>query len=203
MAAATVEGALRRLGQRPSHFADCCAGISWPLLEALAARLPGAPALVLSIGCGRGLLEALLLRATDAQVNVAGVEVACAVTPYLPDARLLRVPRTASTHPAAARAAALLFVYPRSVSLIARYLEGFSHGALALVVWLGHRSDWPDVEAVLRPACGRLERVEGPGLPDYEVLVFASALRVAAPTASATPANRCSTPTATPISRGD
>ncbi|TKA80958.1 hypothetical protein B0A55_02398 [Friedmanniomyces simplex] len=151
---------LPRLSDKPKLFADCCAGLSRPMLKTLESRLPQHPATVLSIGCGSGLLEELLLCATDDKVNVFGVEVPAGVNKYLPQDRLLRVPCTASLHPEAWLASTLLFVYPRQPALLRRYAESFVHGALEQVVWLGHRSDWPEIQEVLTPNFNKVEVVE-------------------------------------------
>jgi len=162
------------LADEPKLFPDCCAGLSRPLLKTLASRLPHHPAMVLSIGCGSGLLEGLLLLDGDEQVNVFGVEVAACGSKHLPERRLLRVPSTSSLHPEAWLASTLLFVYPRQPTLLARYMETFLSGALEQVVWLGHRSDWPEIEDVLASFFHEIEAVEGPGMMEYELLVFAT-----------------------------
>ncbi|KAK1080852.1 hypothetical protein LTR33_005188 [Friedmanniomyces endolithicus] len=162
------------LSDEPKLFPDCCAGLSRPMLKTMASRLPQHPALVLSIGCGSGLLEGLLLLVTDEQVNVLGVEVASCVNKHLPERRLLRVQSTSSLHPEALLASTLLFVYPRQPTLLTRYMETFYQGALEQVVWLGHRSDWPEIEDVLTPFFDEIEVVEGPGMMEYELLVFAT-----------------------------
>lgn len=168
-----MEAALSKLGRQPVHFPDCCAGISWPLMEVLASRLPRHPGLVLSVGSGSGLLEAMLLHATDHHVNICGVEVAAAVNRHLPPQRVLRVPRSASIHADAMLASSLLFVYPRSAALIARYLD-FIDGALEQLVWLGHRNDWPDAKIIVMRSFERLQLVAGDGLPEYELLAIAT-----------------------------
>ncbi|KAK3114044.1 hypothetical protein LTR53_008008 [Teratosphaeriaceae sp. CCFEE 6253] len=166
---------LDRLTDQPVYFADCCAGISWPLLNVLATRLPQHPATVLSIGCGSGLLESLLLLASDC--NVYGVDVLPCVNRHLPPDRLLRVPCTNSLHPEAWLASSLMFVYPRAPSLIFRYLDSFLDGALERVVWLGFRDDWQAVQKVLQHFSLVVEVHEGPGMSQHELLVFATVPR--------------------------
>ncbi|KAK3674693.1 hypothetical protein LTR78_005415 [Recurvomyces mirabilis] len=170
----TVETALGRLGNKPVYFADCCAGISWLLLESLAARLPPAPALVLSIGSGSGLLEGILLRATDEVVNIYGVEVGSCQNKHLPLERILRVPCTASVHTDAMLASTLLFVYPRKVELIRNYIDSFRDGAVEQVVWYGHKSDWPEVKKELSPFLFTIETIGEPDIADHEILVVAT-----------------------------
>ena len=70
---------LDSLSDEPTHFPDCCPGVSNPLVMALADRLPPSPALILLIGSGSGLLEALVLQSRskgDVQpLNIYDVEV--------------------------------------------------------------------------------------------------------------------------------
>ena len=67
------------LGETAHHHADLCPAVSKPLLDTLVDRLPRSPALTLSVGCGSGLLEALILEAgyrnPKNAVNICGVEV--------------------------------------------------------------------------------------------------------------------------------
>lgn len=173
-----AEMKLDEIGDEPVHLADCCAGISRPLLQALAEHLPPSPALILSVGCGSGLLENLLLETTRSvrleEINLYGVEVPSCANKYLPDERLLRVPTTTSLHPDAMLASALIFVYPREADLIGQYLDASMGGALETVLWLGHRSDWHDVEQVLLAKSHSLKIIDGRGLPDSEVLAIAT-----------------------------
>lgn len=173
-AVSTMATALSELSDEVVRFPDCCAGISRPLLETLANRLPQKPAFILSIGSGSGLLEAMLLRATDGNLDIHGVEVSRCVNKHLPEDRLLRVPCTASMHPDAILASALLFVYPRKPSLIANYLDGFLDGALEQVVWVGHRCEAREIQELLLVKFSKLELVEGPGLSSYELIIIAT-----------------------------
>lgn len=164
---------LEALRGEPVYFSDCCAGISWPLLEILAERLPQAPALTLSVGCGSGRLESMLLRATDQLVNVVGVEVSSCSSFHLPADRLLRVPSTSSMHREAWTASALMFVYPRSPALVQRYVDSSRVGALEQVVWLGPRRDWEDYSTAFSNAFQAVDVLEG-GISPHELLAFAS-----------------------------
>jgi hypothetical protein len=169
-----ADSKLGRLSEKPVFFSDCCAGISWPLLQILASRLPQHPAEVLSVGCGSGLLESILLDATEENINILGVEVPPCLNIHLPEKRLLRVPCTASLHPDAWLASTLMFVYPRQMSLIASYLDNFLDGALEQAVWFGQRSDWPEVRPILEKSFCNIELVDGPGISAHELLVFAT-----------------------------
>ncbi|RMY71211.1 hypothetical protein D0862_14638 [Hortaea werneckii] len=158
----------------PKHFADCCVGISQPLLATLASRLPPSPALILSIGSGSGLLEAMLLKHSEKPLDLFGVEVSSCVNKHLPPDRLIKVPSTTSLHSDAMLVSSLMFVYPRMPALIAAYLDASTGGALEQVVWLGHRSDWPDFESVMRSRSSSVDIIEGAGLCDSELLVVAA-----------------------------
>ncbi|KAI7542923.1 hypothetical protein KC316_g15239, partial [Hortaea werneckii] len=149
----------------PKHFADCCVGISQPLLATLASRLPPSPALILSIGSGSGLLEAMLLKMHSGKpLDLFGVEVSSCVNKHLPPDRVVKVPSTSSLHPDAMLASSLMFVYPRMPALVSAYLDASTGGALEQIVWLGHRSDWPDFESVMRSRSSSVDIVEGSGL---------------------------------------
>lgn len=166
------------LSEKPVHFGDCCPGVSKPLLHALIDRLPPDPALVLSVGSGSGLFEEILLEVAETErdqtLNLRGIEVPPCANKYLPQDRVLRVPCTMSIHPDAFFASAWMFVYPRKASLVAMYLDAFMDGAMETLVWLGHRSDWPEMELLLLAAFFKLECVDSPGIPEYEVLAIAT-----------------------------
>jgi hypothetical protein len=166
------------LSDVPAHIADLCPAISKYLVDILVDRLPPAPALTLSIGCGSGLLEAILLYAGENErgkpLNITGVEVPDCVVKHLPEGRILIVPTTSSIHSDAMLVSALVFVYPRKPDLIAMYLDASLDGALERLVWLGHRSDWPETQMLLLAAFFKLERIDGPGIVESELLVIAS-----------------------------
>lgn len=167
------------VSNKPTCFSDCCVAISKPLVEALVDTLPRRPAVILSIGSGRGLLEHLMLQCSKAldgklSLDLYGVEVPTCENKYLPEHRMLRVSSTSSVRSDAMFASALLFVYPRQVSLISKYLDVCLTGALERLLWLGHRSDWPEAEELLSTMFAHLERVDGPGIAGYELLVIAT-----------------------------
>lgn len=170
-----------RLSDTPVHFPDCCPAISRPLLQTILDHLPAGPALTLSIGCGSGLLEAALLHVCNEisgpRIDLRGVEVDSCPSKHLPPELVARVQSTTSLYPDAVLATALLFVYPRQPTLLGSYFDACSDGVLETVVWLGHRSDWPDFEGQIRRRFVDLHLIAGPGLADYEVLVVASGLK--------------------------
>ena len=139
---------------------------------------------MLSVGCGSGLLESLLHSSLTQQkeplttpMRVEGVEVTSAATSYLPEDRANTVAGTWALSRRAEYAAALMFVYPRSVDLVKRYVDAFfGNGKTRTIVWLGPQADWE----VFRPA---LERQHGQseaqltiregsecGIGDYEMM---------------------------------
>lgn len=173
--------AMNSLGQQPAYFSGCCFALSKPLLSMLLDRLPHRPAMTLSIGCGSGLFESMLLEASrnghGRPVNLYGVEVESCANGYLSNDRLLRVPSTVALHPDAILASCLIFVYPRDASLIERYVQSFSKGALETVFWLGHRNDWSAFEAPMHRAFSSVEYVEAEGIAESELIVIASLLK--------------------------
>ncbi|GAB7358213.1 hypothetical protein MBLNU230_g0365t1 [Neophaeotheca triangularis] len=162
---------LPELSGDPKLFADCCVGISEPMIETLRRTLPDPPALILSIGCGSGLLEALLV---ERGVNVCGVEVPSCENKYLALDRLLRVPTAQTLHQDAILASTLLFVYPRSPELVRKYADHFAGGALESVLWLGHQMDKSDYQEPLRSAFDSLTVLDAPSMFPYECLFKAS-----------------------------
>lgn len=170
-----MQALLAHVTDEPQQFAGCCLAISKPLLQALLATLPqGQPDLILSVGCGSGLLEGLLLQLSDDQLNLFGVEVPSCDCAYLADDRVLRVSGTRSLHSDAILASVLVFVYPRVASLIASYIDACADGALEKLVWLGHRSDWADCEKIIMDSFTKVHVVDDAGLPDHEIMVVAT-----------------------------
>lgn len=70
-----------------------------------------------------------------------------------------------------------MFCYPRQPSLISNYVEQFGGGALAQVVLILNYNDWHDLNDILHLSFSTVEVVDSSGLPEYEVLVVASAPR--------------------------
>ncbi|KAE8155361.1 hypothetical protein BDV25DRAFT_1021 [Aspergillus avenaceus] len=160
----------QQLSDTPDAFPDCCLAISRPFLDYLASILPGPPGVTVSIGSGSGLLEALLAHChTDRTVE--GVEVNSTVNRYLSERDLNVVGGTWDLHPRVASATAWMFVYPREPTLVRKYLDTYSDGAIATVVWLGPRADWPDYEPCFRHSTFTdLELPEDVGLAPYEMV---------------------------------
>ncbi|RYO87784.1 hypothetical protein DL766_004618 [Monosporascus sp. MC13-8B] len=176
---------LPEVTDEPKHYPDCCLSISRGLLDVLTDtfRTVAGTGLVLSIGSGSGLLEALLqsrwtaaaTSSTAAFPRIEGVEVQASVNRYLPAAAVGTVKGTWEVSPhvrSDPAVAALLFAYPRSPALVSRYLRETEASA---ALWLGHRSDWPDFEPCFAGAPGfggAVEVVGGraAGLVEYEMM---------------------------------
>lgn len=180
------------LSDKPVRHPKCCLSLSQPLLDTLGRVLQenlDPPGLVLSVGCGTGLLEELLHRHVAAGgLRVEGVEVAGedahgVFLAYLPEDRAHTVPGTWALSRRAADAAALLFVYPRSEGLVRRYVqqarETAPGGGGRLVLWLGPAADWDVFRGALEDG-GRLRTVRtaaGPecGANEYEMMAVLKA----------------------------
>ena len=127
----------------PAVCAGCCLALSLPLLAHLRSLLPPPPGLVLSIGSGFGLLEALLTRAPYS-LRVVGVEVEPSPNRYLPAANHRVVVGTRFLDPVAAEATAWLFIYPRRVGLLREYVAKYGEATVDKVVLAGPRADWEE-----------------------------------------------------------
>jgi hypothetical protein len=169
-----MQAPLAEVGDEPQQFAGCCLAISKPLLQALASALPRDPDLILSVGCGSGFLEGLLLQMLPGELNLFGVEVPSADCDFLPAERVLKVYGSRALYSDAIFASVLMFVYPRVPELIASYVNAFADGALEKLVWLGHRSDWADCFEIIHDSFVGVKVVEDAGLPAHEIMVVAT-----------------------------
>ncbi|KAK7927643.1 hypothetical protein PG985_004641 [Apiospora marii] len=186
------------LSDAPLSHPNCCLSLSTRLLENLedlfqddSSTSGGEPPdgrLVLSVGCGSGLLESLLQayltqeEPVTTTMRVEGVEVASAATSYLPEDRANTVAGTWALSRRAEDAAALMFVYPRSVDLVKRYVDAFfRNGKARTIVWLGPQADWevfrPALEGQHRPSEAQLTIRGGSecGIGDYEMMAVLQA----------------------------
>ncbi|KAI1335889.1 hypothetical protein F5Y15DRAFT_427402 [Xylariaceae sp. FL0016] len=124
---------LPSLSPNPTRHPNLCLSISRPLFAKLRSLLPPhSPSVLttlLSIGCGSGLLEALLqayLQDTNTTAAIVGVEVLSASVPHLPPDRVRRVKGTWDVvTDAAAAADAWMWAYPREPRLVRCYLDKF------------------------------------------------------------------------------
>ncbi|OHE94778.1 hypothetical protein CORC01_09885 [Colletotrichum orchidophilum] len=169
---------LPQLTNEPQGHPDSCLSLSLPLIRALHTQLPPAPDLVLSIGSGTGLVEALLdslaaddqdrdpptrktPRHTAAALNLASVEIAPSPNRYHAAHRHHTVPGTWALDPAAGRAKAWVFVYPKQVALVQSYMASSfasgEKGAVEVVLYVGPRMDWDDFRGAFAPFAEDIE----------------------------------------------
>lgn len=148
---------LPELSDTPSRHPDFCLSISTKLIHTLTTIIAnndpvGNNNLILSVGSGSGLLEALLLKHLDAlpdstsEFTIQGVEVRSSpteapVNKYLPEQHYTTVRGTWELSPLLETADTLLFIYPRDPGLVTRYLAA-RPASLRVVLWLGPRADW-------------------------------------------------------------
>jgi hypothetical protein len=142
----TATPVLPTLHATPTVFSGCCLALSAPLIAHLQSLLPPPPQLVLSIGSGFGLLEALLL---DTR-HVIGVEVKPSPNRHLPSTNHHTVHGSRFLDALAGEAAAWLFVYPRRVGLVDEYLAEYGSRAVQQIVWIGPQADWDDYKRCFR-----------------------------------------------------
>ncbi|CAL00406.1 hypothetical protein An15g02520 [Aspergillus niger] len=113
------------------------------------------PAFTLSIGCGSGLLEALILH-NHPNLQITGIEVSASVNRYLAEENFDVVSGTWDLYARAPQAAAWMFVYPREPKLVSKYIEMYaddengSESSVQMILWLGPRADWADYEPCFR-----------------------------------------------------
>lgn len=148
---------LPKLSDTPSRHPDFCLSISTKLIHTLSTIVTdngpvGNNNLILSVGSGSGLLEALFLKHLSSlpdsapKFTIQGVEVRSSpteapVNKYLPEQYYTTVRGTWELSPLLDAADTLLFVYPREPGLVDRYLAA-RPASLRIVLWLGPRADW-------------------------------------------------------------
>lgn len=179
------------LKEQPVRHPDCCLSLSTLLVDVLTSTLTRptravSDKLVLSIGSGSGLLEALLNErwsiSAEAGLSIEGVEVqqsskATLLNKYLPEQYHSSVKGTWDLSPRAAEAFALMFVYPRSPQLVTRYIDEFARSndaSLSVFIWLGPKCDWAEFEhcfTVLDDWVTHIIPDTESGLLGYEILV--------------------------------
>ncbi len=151
-----------QLSDRPTLYPDCCCSISRGLIQTLLSILPSDPELTLSVGSGSGLLEALLLRQSR-KLNVHGVEVSSSVNKYLPEERTQLVAGTWALASSAKDASAWIFVYPREVQLIEKYIQSYGKGIVRQIIWIGPLADREEAETTLLEEGWNAETIQSIG----------------------------------------
>ena len=153
----------------PTHLPDCCSSLSILFLEHLASLLPPDSALTLSIGSGTGLLEALLLHQRP-MLDLKAVEVPTTNNIYMPADRIQRVNGYRDLCSLAADACAWMFVYPRDVWLLRKYVQAFGGQKCEVIIWVGPRAD--QLESEFFGDMWIKEEFEKCGLKDYETMAL-------------------------------
>jgi hypothetical protein len=127
----------------PSRHPDCCLSLSPTIPLDIIKAFPSRDALVLSIGSGTGLLEAIMAVA-EPRLWIEGVEVR-SVNKYLPDELVHTVQGTWQLCSRARDCDALLFVYPRDPGLVKKYIAdlGFLNKVQS-IIWIGPVNDWAE-----------------------------------------------------------
>lgn len=162
---------LPQLSKTSIQHPHCCASLSYEIISLLAEDIQRAPHITLSIGSGSGLLEALLQQyASDAIIE--GVEVAEDVNRYLPKEKLHIVGGTWDLCDRASAADTWLFIYPKDVLLVGKYLEAYGKGTEKRIIWLGPQADWPILHDFVHDMKVLVSNVKSEALAPYEKLVL-------------------------------
>ncbi|KAL8737119.1 MAG: hypothetical protein Q9181_002013 [Wetmoreana brouardii] len=147
--------------------------LSRSLISTLLSLLPPSPSLTLSIGHGHGLLEAHLL-SSHPSPNLLAIDIVQKQPQYLPEQNyiILNAGGTNAVYAEAVRAEVWIFVYPRDLQLVGRYLGMAGPGRVRRMVFVGPRMDVEGFgEGMKGEATWRREEVEGCGLKEYEACV--------------------------------
>lgn len=182
---------LPELSDTPSRHPDFCLSISTKLIHTLTTIVTtNGPVkdnnLILSVGSGSGLLEALFLNHLSSLPNstsgftIQGVEIRSSpseapVNKYLPEQHYTTVRGTWELSPLLDAADTLLFVYPREPGLVNRYLAA-RPGSLRIVLWLGPRADWEVFGGCFQRLDGfrdvNIIEADNSGVAEFEMIAF-------------------------------
>lgn len=184
---------LPTLTAAPSRHPDCCLSLSSTLLGTITTSLceNTQSGLVLSVGSGTGLLEALLHSMwTSSYVSqstnllIEGVEVLGSATSafhspnkYLPEECFDTVKGTWAVSSRLKQAVALMFVYPRSTELVRLYIQeaGLLSEPLHVALWLGPNCDWAEFKSCFTDKGWMPVQImfgKEAGLAEYEVMAI-------------------------------
>lgn len=121
------------------------------------------------------MLEAILLQEVgDDSLDLLGLEVSSHVNKYLAEENFHAVHGTWDIYASATSAKAILFVYPRDPSLVARYLEHVRQSSCDTIIWIGPSLDWPDYQPVFMSSDFSQVLCHDQGVAEYEMCVVAN-----------------------------
>jgi hypothetical protein len=159
---------LPELSDQPFLHPHCCLSLSTSVLKTIADQLPR-NRLILSIGCGSGLLEGLLQK-EDPELQIEGVEVNQSVIQYLREEQSIIVRGTWAISSRADAATTLLFVYPRNTQLVQRYLKSLEQSKLLLsIIFIGPLADVAEFMPVFSGLRQSFQVIES-SLGDFEAM---------------------------------
>lgn len=189
---------LPTLTNTPLRHPDCCVSLSSILLNKITDNLCESiqSGLVLSVGSGAGLLEALLYAMwTSSSAShtknllIEGVEVMSSATSdfqspnkYLAEQCFATVKGTWAVSSRIKHAKALMFVYPRSTKLVCLYIQEASlfSGPLHVILWLGPNCDWAEFKSCFTNKGWVPVQIIGgreAGLAEYEMMAIVKKLK--------------------------
>ncbi|KAL8831546.1 MAG: hypothetical protein Q9170_005246 [Blastenia crenularia] len=161
---------LELLSSTPTALTYADSSLSSTLISILAALLPRSPATTVSIGYGHGLLEAYLMR-YDPAINLLGIDVVRRIPQFIGEENTRILCGTHTTSVEAMVAEAWLFVYPKDLGLLGKYVRKYEGGMVRIAVWIGPRMDWEEIEKGIPREGWTREVPEDNGLKAYEALV--------------------------------
>lgn len=105
-------------------------------------------------------------------LKLYAVEVAEKVDDYLPKNKLDIVHGTWDISPLAKGASAWMFVYPRDVRLVNRYLASCADSMVNMIIWIGPMADFKEYDPLpVGQAWVKEVPTEG-GLSDFEAMII-------------------------------
>ncbi|KAI4177053.1 MAG: hypothetical protein LQ343_000533 [Gyalolechia ehrenbergii] len=160
-----------RLPSTATSIPHADSSLSSNLISALAVVLPRSPALTISVGYGHGLLEAYLVQ-SNPTLDIVGVDVVYLSPQFIPKAKTRIIPGTYTTSREALMAEAWLFVYPKDLALLGKYVREYGGGKVRTIIWIGPRMDCEDVKKGVPSEGWEMEALGEHALKDYEALAI-------------------------------
>ncbi|KAF2101503.1 hypothetical protein NA57DRAFT_72943 [Rhizodiscina lignyota] len=142
---------LPTLTDEPTKHYGSCTFLSIGLIQAMSLIISEAPGITASIGSGLALLEALLSHTTS-ECHLECVEVASFRNErkYLPEDKMHYVQGTWQVSSCARTARAWMFIFPRDLQLVEKYVAAYGDDSVELILWIGPRDDFPEYENIVK-----------------------------------------------------